>query len=220
MSTAFNEIEVRETLQVVKEVNGAWFQGKWRVFRGQQAFDHPIDSMTPADNACGTSMCLAGWYAQRKGTWLVTSSMVQKLAAVHGFPLARALVGTMAYYQVLPEGERMDGDRDLVSALHEWGIYPGNSHNYEATNDLVEQLRETYGDDLWAVNVIPVWLFARERLGLTSDPLDLFGGVNTMEDLEDIVDWYSKYGTSYEASRGFHKVRMARIEARRQEASA
>jgi hypothetical protein len=173
----------QDVQSVISEHPSLWDQGVWRVTMSQISQENDPDlyaelqamRSTPLDpdrNACGTTMCMAGWAAELSGVdWMVDADRLGKVYNNEEY----ALVTEEQWNATEP------CDSGAPSRLGQYDTVLNGPLKKRGFTD--EHLVVRVGD------------YACAALGLIhGDWLELFNGSNDLQDLRLIVQAYAEFG--------------------------
>lgn len=177
-----HQIDLRETKQV--QDGYVWSQSNWAT---------PVSVMPEKEHPiCKTAFCAAGWSAHLSGQKPVMNPEdFVKVMASYPSPklgkeqLIRAtseLMGSVAVDTMTPAPPSWWLDLHRQSSMRGVDYFPSSSN-------IFAKAIEGHDQPVVAISDAAQW-----NLGLDYDWADLFGGENTRDDLETIVDLYERTG--------------------------
>ncbi|HEY5787679.1 MAG TPA: hypothetical protein VIT65_23185 [Microlunatus sp.] len=169
-------------IDVVKSHPALHDQGSWRTAlwaeRGDEGYqDLQALLVVPApkgEKACGTAMCIAGWAGELTGAdWAVDADSIGKVGGHQ-----ESLITTQSWWD----------------AKSPCDAYPASQLDFSAMNPLVRLSLVKRGFTEQHLHT-SVSIYACGELGLLhGDWLGLFEGDNSIDDIEEIISLYHRYG--------------------------
>jgi hypothetical protein len=195
LDNGFN-LELAETvLKNIEAHQYMWNQGNWRGIEffsskefGSDDLFADIKALTTFEQgtfACGTAMCVAGWAGElSKVDWVVDADLIKKAAkqgnANMRIPESRyhLNLNSWADWVLVPI------DQSVHAQI--WDTLPPAIQRHLARRGFTEKTHK----------LAPISEWAAKLLGIGDDPANMFRGGNTIEYINECVNFYAKYGAN------------------------